>query len=75
MATMKRALQAKEKMRAILKDLPGINGIGVTWDDNGQLCVRVNIAFEIKDSDRQKIPSRIEGVPVLIEETGQAHME
>jgi len=75
MATMKRALEAKEKVREILKDLSGINGIGVTWDDNGQPCVRVNVDFEIKESDRQKIPSRIEEVPVLVEVTGHAQME
>jgi hypothetical protein len=75
MATMKRALHAKEKIREILRDLPGINGIGVTWDDKGQPCVRVNIDFEIKESDRKKIPSLIEGVPVLVEVVGQAQME
>lgn len=75
MTTMKRALQAKEKMREILRDLPGINGIGVTWDDKGQPCVRVNVDFEIKELDRQKIPPLIEGVPVLVEVTEQARME
>jgi hypothetical protein len=75
MVTMKAALHAKERMREILRGLPGINGIGVTWDAEGRPCVRVNIDFEIKESDRRKIPSRIGEVPVLVEETGQPQME
>jgi len=72
---MKMALQAKEKVREILRGLPGINGVGVTWDAEGQPCVRVNVDFEIDESDRLKIPSRMEGVPVLVEVTGHAQME
>ena len=75
MATIKMALQAKEKVREMLKDLPGINGIGVTWDDEGHPCVRVNVDFEIDESDRRKIPSRVQGVPILVEVTGHAQME
>jgi hypothetical protein len=75
MATMKAAIQAKEKVREILKDLPGINGIGITWDEDGQPCVRVNVDYEIEEASRKKIPSHIWGVPVLVEVTGQLQME
>lgn len=75
MATMKTALQAKEKTREILKDLPGINDIGITWDDSGQPCVRVNIDNEIKEADRRRIPPRVSGVPILVEITGGAQLE
>lgn len=71
MATMKAAFQAKEKTKEILKEVPGINGIGVTWDDEGKPCVRVNVDFEISEESRKKIPSFVQGVPVLVEETGK----
>jgi hypothetical protein len=71
MATMEDALQAKEKTKEILKGLPGINGIGLTWDDQGEPCVRVNVDYEISDESRKKIPAAVEGVPVLTEEVGK----
>ena len=72
---MKAAFHAKEKIREILKGLSGINGIGITWDNDGHPCIRVNVDFEIKEADRLKIPSLVEGVPVLVEETGPIDME
>ncbi|MFQ5866074.1 MAG: hypothetical protein ACE5IW_12675 [bacterium] len=75
MATMKEAFQAKEKMREILKEIPGINGIGITWDEDGQPCVRVNVDIAIDKTTRRKIPSYIDQVPVKIEVTGSIQME
>jgi hypothetical protein len=75
MATMKSALQAKEKIKGMLSGLPGINGIGISWDNSGEPCVRVNVDNEIDQASRSKIPSLIEGVPVMIEETEPAQLE
>jgi hypothetical protein len=75
MATMQAALQAKEVMKEMLRDLPGINGIGVAWDKKGEPCVRVNVDFEISTASRNKIPSFVEGVPVLVEEMGRIQTE
>ena len=75
MATMKAALQAKERVRELLKGLPGINGVGVTWDDEGRPCVRVNVDVAIGEEDRLKIPARVSGVPVLVEVTRDIHFE
>ena len=74
MATMKAALQAKEKTKELLKGLPGIDGIGITWDDDGQPCVRVNVDVEAEAS-RQEIPASVDGVPVKVEIVRQARLE
>lgn len=75
MATVQAALQAKEKTKEILKGLPGINGIGITWDDEGKPCVRVNVDYEVSDESRKKIPSLVLGVPVVVEEIGEVRTE
>lgn len=75
MATLQQAMQARDKVARLLRDLPGINGIGVTWDDAGEPCVRVNVDFEIDDSDRRQIPSRVGEIPVLVEEVGALKLE
>jgi hypothetical protein len=75
MATMSTALEAKKKMREILEGLPGVNGIGITWDKNGQPAVQVNVDFEIADASLKKIPASVDGVAVLIQETGPASLE
>lgn len=74
MATMKAALQAKEKTKELLKDLPGIDGIGITWDDDGQPCVRVNVDVEAEAS-RLEVPKSVDGVPVKVEIVRQARLE
>ena len=71
---MKAALQAKEKTKELLKGLPGIDGIGIAWDENGQPCVRVNVDVEAEAS-RQKIPTSVDGVPVKVEIVRQARLE
>jgi hypothetical protein len=75
MASVKAAVQAKEKVGEILKGLPGINGIGITWDDQGRPCVQVNVGYDIEEASRKRIPSQIEGIPILIEVTGQIQTE
>jgi len=74
MATMKTALQAKEKAKELLSGLRGVDGIGVAWDEDGQPCVRVNVEVDAEES-RQKIPAFIEGVPVLVEIIRHARLE
>lgn len=72
---MESALQAKEAAKQILKGLPGINGIGITWDEEGEPRVRVNVDYEITDESRKRIPSSIKGVPILVEEIGKLQTE
>ncbi len=75
MASMQTARQAKEATKEILKGLPGINGIGITWDDEGKPCVKVNIDHEMATESRKHIPSSVEGVPVVVEEIGNIQTE
>lgn len=75
MVTMKEALSAKQEMKEILKGVSGITGIGITWDEKGQPCVRVNIDVSISRHDRNKIPSEVGGVPVCVETVSGIQME
>lgn len=75
MATVKAALQAKEEAEQMLRGLPGVNGIGITWDAAGKLCVRVNVDYKISPESRNRIPSLVRGVPVLVEEIGDVRTE
>jgi hypothetical protein len=75
MASMRAALEAKEMTKEMLRDLPGVNGVGITWDQEGKLCVRVNVDLDITKDSLSKIPSFVEGVPVLVEEIGRIQLE
>jgi len=72
---MQRAYAARDKARELLGDLPGINGVGITWDDAGEPCVRVNVERSISDENRRRIPKAIDDVPVLVEIIGPIRME
>ena len=75
MATMKAVLEAKKEAMKILKGLPGVNGIGLTWDEKGEPCVRVNVYHETSEETRKKIPASVRGVPILTEEIGKITTE
>jgi hypothetical protein len=75
MANMQAAIHAKEMTKEILKGLSGINGIGITWDEQGKPCVKVNIDYEMSTESRKKIPSLVDGVPVVVEEIGNIQTE
>lgn len=72
---MKVALQAKEETKEILKGVPGINGIGLAWNDQGEPCVRVNIDSQISEESRMKIPAIVQGVQILTQEIGRVTFE
>jgi hypothetical protein len=74
MTTMKQALQAKEKTYQMVKGFPWVNGVGVTWDESGEPCVRVNVESD-NGSDWSKIPSRVDGVSVRIQPIGRIELE
>lgn len=75
MTAMSNALLAKSKAREMLRGLPGINGVGITWDDQGRPCVRVNVDLSMERADRSLIPSSIDQVPVIVEVTTQAALD
>ena len=75
MTAMSNALLAKSKAREMLRGLPSINGIGITWDDQGRPCVRVNVDLSMERADRSLIPSSIDQVPVIVEVTTQAALD
>jgi hypothetical protein len=74
MTTMKQALLAKEKTSQMVRGLPWVNGVGVTWDESGEPCVRVNVESD-NGSDWSKIPSRVDGVSVMIQPIGSIELE
>ncbi len=75
MSTMQEALAAKQKLKEILQGLDGISGVGLSWDKDGQPCVRVNVAYSIPDASRRKIPPRVGTVPVQVQAIGRIHAE
>ena len=60
--------RAHKRLTSQLIDLPGVAGVGV-GSSGGKPCLKVYL--ESSDSTlRGKIPSRIDGVPVSIEQSG-----
>jgi hypothetical protein len=73
MVSMSQALAAKEEIKKRLQGKPGVNGIGITWDENGNPCVRVNI--EDGGPQESGIPLRVNDVPVIIVRIGKVKLE
>jgi hypothetical protein len=72
---MEDALTAKKRVQEILRGVSGIKGIGITWDDDGQPCVRVNVDETIELKNRKKIPSEINEIKVKIEAIDNIKLE
>ena len=67
--------EAKDKVKNILKNVPGIKGTGITWDDDDKCSILVNVDLELNDDNRRKIPHNINGVPVIISKISDINLE
>ena len=72
---MKEAFKAKKRTQKKLIGISGISGIGITWDKDGDHCVRVNVNANIEKADRIKIPSHIGKVKVKVVTISQVQLE
>lgn len=64
---LEQALKAKEKAKELLREVPGISGIGVGWDKRGRPLVKVNLHHKADKATRKKIPKSVDGVRVEVE--------
>lgn len=65
-APLEEARAAKRRVAELLADLPELEGVGVTFLDDG-FAVKVNLRRMPSSCD---IPAEIDGVPVLVEVVG-----
>jgi hypothetical protein len=72
---MNRALKAKDKAKKLLGDLPGISGIGITWDSKGRPIVKVNLHHQAGKAIRKKIPKSVDGIRVKVETVEDIFLE
>ncbi len=66
-AQIEQARAAKNKLAALLRDLPELNGIGLTRAGDG-FAVKINLSGP--PGPGTVIPAIFEGVPVLVETVG-----
>lgn len=67
MATAEQAREAKKQVTALLRDVPEVNGIGITRAGEGW-AVRVNLLAEPDTT----LPTAVDGVPVQSRVVGPA---
>lgn len=67
MATVEQARQAKKQVSTLLRDVPEVNGVGVTRIGDGW-AVRVNLL----SVPARSVPSMVDGVPVESQVVGPA---
>lgn len=70
MASLEQAREAKTGLKALLRGLPGVNGVGIARSDDGW-CVRVNL---VRGSEpvAERVPDQYAGVPVCTQIVGLA---
>lgn len=72
MSSAAKAHKAKRQVVEMLRQQPGIRGVGLGWTAEGELCVRVNVAPE--ELAKVHLPSEINGVPIMIEPVGKIEL-
>ena len=70
MATKEEAREIKRKNSAFLLGLPGVVGVGVSQDDSGSYGLILHVASDDHEL-LQRMPKRIEGCTVKIEQSGR----
>jgi hypothetical protein len=64
--TLEEARSAKERVKDLLKELDSVVGIGLVRTSDGY-AIKVNLR---NDSEKDKLPRLVEGVPVNFEVVG-----
>lgn len=70
MITKADARLAKSDLKEHLRDIPGFQGIGLTWDDDSNYVVLVKVDKAYKQEILSIINALEIGVPIEIEEIG-----
>jgi hypothetical protein len=64
--TLAQARNAKSKLRKLLRNIPDVNGIGLTSSEYGY-ALKVNLRRAL---DADAIPDNVDGVPVIVDVVG-----
>lgn len=62
-------IEAKRKHEARWLQLPGVVSVGIGQSAEGQAAIKIGLDRERPDT-RRKIPSSIEGHPIIVEVSG-----
>lgn len=69
---VQQVIKVQDANTADLMALPGVVGTGTGLDENGNVCIKVYTALESQGiTATPKIAASIQGVPVVVEETGE----
>ena len=66
MTTIAEAERVQVRFRQEFGRIPGVRGIGVTWNDEGEAHIRVNIDSEASPGVEKIVPSVFEGVAIEV---------
>lgn len=72
---MDEALAAKREAQRRLADMPGLRGVGIGWDSDGNPNVLVNVDSATLRHVRTRLSESILGVPVRVEAVGPIKAE
>jgi hypothetical protein len=71
MASETEVQRVKAQHELALLDLPGVQGVGI-GDSGSDVVIKVYVD-EATPAVTERIPREIEGVPVVVEQTGEFH--
>jgi hypothetical protein len=66
---------AKDAVKRLVENIDGVSGIGITWNQQGQPAVLVNVEKQASGRVRSVLSKQTLNVPVEIEEIGKIHFE
>ncbi len=71
MASIADAERAQKVVRKRFGRLPGIRGVGVTWTENGDAHIRINVDPNFRDQVSGLVPTQINGVDIELRNVGR----
>jgi hypothetical protein len=74
MISITQARSAKKRLMQQLQDVWDIRGIGITWTEDGDAYVIVNVLPGMEAEYRHRLPAMIDGVRVEIGEMQEVHV-
>lgn len=68
--SLERIYEIKKKYAAEILSVDGVVGIGISEDEQGEMVIVVSVE-NISEELKEKIPNEIEGIRVILKETGK----
>jgi hypothetical protein len=71
---MTKKLETKNRVKEVLRGIPGLRGVGITWH-RGQRCILVNVSADARQAVQDRLRKDLPDVDFVVQTVGEIQTE